>query len=58
MAAAGSAPVCLDAAIALVLEELQDVSALKEQLMTALKAFLRAEDVLALLPTVFGKILI
>ncbi|XP_078581267.1 putative ATP-dependent DNA helicase RecS [Branchiostoma floridae x Branchiostoma japonicum] len=48
----------VDSAIASVLEELDGISSLKPEQIDALKAFIGGRDVLALLPTGFGKSLI
>ena len=47
-----------DAAIASVVSDLENISSLKEEQTTALKAFLNKKDVFAVLPTGYGKSLI
>ena len=48
----------IDAAITLVISQLDNISSLKEEQSLALKAFLRGKAVFGLLPTGFGKSLI
>ena len=48
----------MDAAIATVVNDLENISSLKDEQTIALKAFVEKKDVFAVLPTGFGKSLI